>query len=791
MNPVETLSRAIPMPLFGEVILGKPDWLVPVSIVGVVFLVLVAVSYRVARFLTWNQKLLPSVLKILAIAGLLFCLVEPLYRGERPRPGANVFAIVVDKSKSMDLVSKDASQIKKLLKAETPWQTRVSQDFDVRRYEFDSQIQNVDNFAGLTFDGDASSIGNSIDTIAKRFHNRPTAGILLFSDGIDTSSEDVQLTEKMKAYGIPIFPVLPQDLKSDKDIRVGPIQVSQTNFEAAPSTVQAEVHARGVSGQDIVGRIANEKGDVVQSETLTAQSDDDRLNFRFQFRPEEIGLSFYDFQTFLASENSAIEKGKSNSEQTIQNNSRTVAIDRGGGPYKILYVSGRPNWEFKFLRRALSEDVEVDLDALIRIAKKEPKFSFRDQRTIGDTNRLFQGFDNQDEQDTESYQQPVLLRLGIDREEELRDGFPKAAPELFVYDAIILDDIEASFFTADQMALVRRFVNERGGGFLMLGGLESFAGGKFDQTPIGEMLPVYATNKNEKGEPSDNYRWNLTLEGTLQPWIRLRSTSAAQQKMESELPTFKTLNRVDGLKPGAFQLAKTPNNEPVFASQRFGKGRTAALMLGDMWRWTMHRKQGEDSDLSQLWRQTIRWLVSDVPKRIDVDTGRFSPNQPMEIKAQIRDEEFKPLDNASVTFSITTPSGANVEATARPTEKTGEYMIRYSPKEDGGYRFSVRASASDGSEIGQRETGLTATPKAAEYQILEPSTDWLEELASQTGGETLRMNELERFANALPNRKVPITETWVYPLWHRPFILGLIIVCLSGEWGLRRWKGLP
>ena len=52
-------------------------------------------------------------------------------------------------------------------------------------------------------------------------------------------------------------------------------------------------------------------------------------------------------------------------------------VDRGGGPYRVLYVCGRPNWEFKFLRRALSEDEQVELVGLVRIARREPKFSFR------------------------------------------------------------------------------------------------------------------------------------------------------------------------------------------------------------------------------------------------------------------------------------------------------------------------------------------------------------------------------------------------------------------------------
>ena len=142
----------------------------------------------------------------------------------------------------------------------------------------------------------------------------------------------------------------------------------------------------------------------------------------------------------------------------------------------MLYVSGRPNWEFKFLRRSIAEDEQVQLVGLLRIARRQPKFYFRDARTQRNS-RLFQGFDHPDPDTAERADQPVLIRLGTLDEVELRDGFPRAADELYRYHAVILDDIEAGFFTQDQLALLRSFVSQRGGGLLMLGGPDSFDDG--------------------------------------------------------------------------------------------------------------------------------------------------------------------------------------------------------------------------------------------------------------------------------------------------------------------------
>ena len=66
----------------------------------------------------------------------------------------------------------------------------------------------------------------------------------------------------------------------------------------------------------------------------------------------------------------------------------------------------------------------------------------------------------------------------------------------------------------------------------------------------------------------------------------------------------------------------------------------------------------------------------------------------------------------------------------------------------------------------------------------------LETIADQTGGEVVRHDRLDEFAASLPTRKVPVTETWVYPIWHRPWVMLAAMMCLCCEWGLRRWKGL-
>jgi uncharacterized membrane protein len=517
---------------------------------------------------------------------------------------------------------------------------------------------------------------------------------------------------------------------------------------------------------------------------------------RFQTRPEKSGTSFYILRVSAEAELDQFASPDRSREATLANNTKWVTVDRPQGPYRVLYVSGRPNWEFKFLRRAVATDDEVELVGLVRIAKREPKFSFL-TRAGESTNPLFRGFEPADAEEAEQYDEPVLVRLGTRDDAELRGGFPKTADELYAYHAVVLDDVESGFFTQDQMLLLQKFVSARGGGFLMLGGTESFFHGEYSRTPIGEMLPVYLVRR--PFAPTDEgYRLALSREGWLQPWVRLRETEEAERRRLASMPSFHVLNQSSGLKPGATVLANVTREDgqiqPALVTQRFGKGQVAAMLIGDLWRWSLARKANQEDDLSKDWRQTVRWLVSDVPGRVEL-AARRDPAQPggaVEMAVHVRNEGYEPMDNASVEFTLRSPDGKQVALRGDASDEVaGVYRTSYQPRLSGAYRVAARVTAADGSAVGTQETGWTAEPAAEEFRRLTPDHNLLSRIAQATGGEVLHIDALEDFVAGLPNRKIPITEPWIYPLWQKPFIFLLAIACLIGEWGLRRWRGLP
>ena len=777
------------------------DWLLPAAgLLGVALVVLIW-GYRSVSADAGVRRAC-FVLKTLGFATLALCLLEPFWTGQRAKPGANLFAILADNSQGMQIHDRGqpgsrGESLHQLLAADrSGWQAKLEENYQVRRYVFDARLQPSERFEELVFDGRATSLGAALQTLRERFKGRPLAGVLLLTDG---NATDITGALPDLSGLPPVYPVVIGNDDPIKDIAIQNVTVSQTAFEDAPVSIQADVTATGYPGASVVAQLFDRAGKKVESQTLPVVKDGEPLAFRFQMRPEKRGVSFYNLRVSARSELDQFVNPKNSLEATLANNSRVLVVDRGRGPHRILYVSGRPNWEYKFLHRAIEEDDQIQLVGLIRIAKREPKFDFRGR--VGESsNPLFRGFGNQSKEEVERYDQPVLVRLNTRDAAELSGGFPKTAEELYSYDAVMLDDLEAEFFTPDQMLLVQRFVSERGGGFLMLGGMESLQQGKYQRTPIGDLLPVYLDHAAETRPPA-NLRLSLTREGWLQPWARLRKNEADEKSRLESMPSFLVLNPVRDIKPGASLIAtvadSTGHTYPALVTQRFGHGRSAALTLGDFWHWGL-RDAESHSDLDKAWRQMIRWLVADVPSRIELvaEQQRGEPNQPVQLQVRVRDAKFQPQDNVSVTLKIqplmtgVTNAVALRLITEPALHEPGLYLASYVPRETGGYLAEATVTNAVGAEVGRAEIGWATDLAAEEFRSLKPNRALLAEIAQKTGGEIIAAGNLADFARRLPGRPAPVTETWSLPLWHTPIVFLLALACFVAEWGLRRWKGM-
>jgi uncharacterized protein YegL len=81
-------------------------------------------------------------------------------------------------------------------------------------------------------------------------------------------------------------------------------------------------------------------------------------------------------------------------------------------------------------------------------------------------------------------------------------GMPESLADLQNYELLMLSNVPATSITQQQMEIARTYVQELGGGFIMLGGELSFGLGGYYKTTLEEILPVRSDFEKEKEKPS-------------------------------------------------------------------------------------------------------------------------------------------------------------------------------------------------------------------------------------------------------------------------------------------------
>ena len=265
------------------------------------------------------------------------------------------------------------------------------------------------------------------------------------------------------------------------------------------------------------------------------------------------------------------------------------------------------------------------------------------------------------------------------------------------------------------------------------------------------------------------------------------------------------------------------NRWPALVVQRFGKGRTAALCVGDFWRWRLSEglRKLHDLDLpvagadpdngssgppgtptedladhARASRQMIRWLVADVPKRMDVAVQEDPTlgTGSVKLTAFVRGTDFEARENADVKFSVVGPDGQTFELTGEPSDSVaGQFESSIAASQPGAWRVSVSATVSDDAAAVPltAATGWASQPDQKEMKSVQVDHTFLEELAKTTGGRTVALSNLENFVRSLPQSHAPLVEIWSWPIWHSWWIFLVAITCLATDWTLRRRRGLP
>ncbi|MCO5296183.1 MAG: VWA domain-containing protein [Fimbriimonadaceae bacterium] len=128
----------------------------------------------------------------------------------------------------------------------------------------------------------------------------------------------------------------------------------------------------------------------------------------------------------------------------------------------------------------------------------------------------------------------VLRQQGILVDGVDAGGTPVRPEQVQPYDAVILDDVNASKITEPQMKLLRSAVRDTGVGLAMVGGEDSFLPGGWYGTPVAEALPVDLNIRQRKTFPSTSILIVCDTSGSMSmvedgvPKVRLAAKAAEQ-----------------------------------------------------------------------------------------------------------------------------------------------------------------------------------------------------------------------------------------------------------------------
>lgn len=102
----------------------------------------------------------------------------------------------------------------------------------------------------------------------------------------------------------------------------------------------------------------------------------------------------------------------------------------------------------------------------------------------------------------QSYLTSALALEGVKVEARPGSGVPQTLEDLLGFDAFILSNVPGDRLSARQMQMIKTYVQEFGGGFIMLGGDQSFGLGGYYNTPVEEVLPVRMPIQKDMNRPS-------------------------------------------------------------------------------------------------------------------------------------------------------------------------------------------------------------------------------------------------------------------------------------------------
>jgi len=736
----------------GELVLlsGWPKWLL-------VLLLLMTTGALAGLIRTRLPQAAPSVrnwragviwlLQSCLAALLLILLWQPALVVAQLEPQKNVIAVLIDDSRSMATTEEGATRLERAVKVlKGGVLADLQKQFQTRLYRLDSQATRVSSLDGLQAAMPMTHIGAGLKQLAEETSDLPVGAVVLLSDGSDNSGGvDLETITALRSRRIPVHTVGFGRVEMAQDVEIDDASVVPRALADSRLAATVRFHQHGYAGRKATLRVQD------GATALAARG----ISFAADGAIQTEDLMFNAGSAGAKALRLSIDPLPG--EENPSNNAVTRLVNVESGRRRILYVEGEPRWEYKFIRRAETDDSIIQLVSMLRTTENK------------------------------------IYRQGIDDPKQLAQGFPATAEELFAYQGLIIGSVEANYFTPAQRDLIEQFVDRRGGGLLLLGGRLALADGGWSASGLADLLPALLPGR--KGTfHRDPATVALTPAGADSVICRLNEDPARNLARWKKLPYLEDYQDPGTPKPGAAVLVEVSGGgrkSPLLITQNFGRGRTAILATGGTWHWQMGLPS-EDHTYVAFWQQLLRWLVEDTPGRVvaSVSKSMLFDEGRVKISAEVRGQDFAPAPDALVQAHISGPGGASATLDLSPDPSTpGTFQAEWNADRPALYSVLVTARRAD-ADLGSDTLNFERIDGVAENFHLEQNRDLLERLATQTGGRYWQPEEVAHLARDIPYSEAGISFRQIKELWNMPVVFLLILLLRCSEWLLRRRWGI-
>ncbi|NMA43555.1 MAG: VWA domain-containing protein [Oligosphaeraceae bacterium] len=686
-----------------------------------------------------RQRYLQLGLRLLALLLSTILFLQPQLSSSEPEPDSFRVAVLADLSRSMQ--TQDSSgqssraQILQLL-LQSPELAQLHELGQLEFWAFSEQCRPLNpEFNGeLPVLPGSTDIGQALQTVATGSLGAADLGaVILCSDGNDSASRSgTQVAKEFARQQIPISCIGIGSRGSQKDLQVRFISKPQKVERDSSFTLSAIVQGNFDETLQLEAELL-ENGIGIQKKNFSLEA---RQNKELKF---ELSSAISGHNTY------AIRIPAPPEDQRPDNNLDFISVNiTEPESFKLLYLSGALNWEWRFLRIHAENNQQLQLSAII---KSGPHSYFRS---------------------------------GISGKslEDLKD-FPENTIFYADYDAVILDDQGAALLSEAACQALLAFVDGKGGGILFTGDPALLP------PPLLELSPVYSAESRLSAPQAKMYpEPDLVFDR--------QSRLLSRQNRSIALPGASLVWLSQKLKLGARNaMALDPEGkQSLLAVQSYGAGRSAFLGTQETWKWRFDSPQGLGWHNS-FWNCLLLWLTEQKQEQLQPEKSviQAAVDEECQLGLFVLGSDFKPAPDASPMAYITIPSGEVQEISMQPDiDEVGYYRAAFPPQLPGEHRIRWQVKLT-----GQNlscESLLLAKQSGKEMQNTDYQEETLRDIARISGGKfydsksflagkaTLPLSPL------LPQRQSsrPLASSWT--------LLLSICAVFTLQWALRRHHGL-